>query len=558
MQPVAWFRARGRKSLHGPERSAGSWCSVAARPAGLDGRVVLRVFLGRCGRIRGRAAPRSVPMVREDSPRSAPTEGAAAIRVGDVLLGKYRVERELGKGGMGVVLAVRHVELDEVFALKVLLPEAVDGPEAVERFLREARITARLQSEHTARVFDVGRLEPARPYMLMEHLRGSDLRQVLAERGPLAPAEAVEHILQACEILAEAHAQGVVHRDIKPSNLFLAERPGGGRGIKLLDFGISKVLSAEGADLTSSRAVLGSPLYMSPEQMMRSKSVSTRTDVWALGAVLYELLTGSAPFAAESLTAVVGHVLNHEPPPPSHLRAGVPGWLDAAVMRCLRKAPEDRYQTVDELAIVLREGGARQAAEATPAPAVVPSPVALEETVKSEPLGLALTTGPTDAATSVERPRRPSRSSILVLAALGLALAVVWLARSSSQRGPLPQGSVIVPPPAEHTAADLPTAATSTSPDRPLRVFQSAEPSSQPAAMLPAPQPAKLPSTSTSGLPVATSAPGLRAIPPAGPLPGRPPSAGTASASPSAQPAVPHVAPPPTPTVTESRPEGVY
>lgn len=328
-----------------------------------------------------------------------------------MLLGKYRVERELGKGGMGVVLAVRHLELDEVFALKVLLPESIERRDSVDRLIREAQVTARIRSEHIVKVFDVGRLDPDRPYMLMEHLLGNDLKQVLRTRGPLPVHEVIDYVLQACGALAEAHAQGVVHRDIKPSNLFLAERPNGTLQIKVIDFGISKAFTTGEADRTGSGVVQGSPLYMSPEQLMGSRDVGMSTDIWALGCVLYELVTGKAPFDAETLTAVVGHVLTHEPPPPSRLRAEVPQWFDAVVMRCLRKAPEDRCPTVDELAIALREADsapemvvARDSAPAT-GPRGAPSapselaaaPSAAAETRRNEPPDRAFIAYPADA-----------------------------------------------------------------------------------------------------------------------------------------------------------------
>src|SRR4051812_29611172 len=211
----------------------------------------------------------------------------AGVREGDVLAGKYRVDKILGAGGMGVVVAAHHVQLDERVAIKFLLPEALGNAEAVARFAREARAAVKIKSEHVARVIDVGTLETGAPYMVMEYLEGGDLSQVLASRGPLPVEEAVEYVLQACEAIAHAHALGIVHRDLKPANLFLIRRPDGTNAIKVLDFGISKVMPGKSASsdnaMTRTRTVMGSPLYMSPEQMASTRDVDGRTDLWALG-----------------------------------------------------------------------------------------------------------------------------------------------------------------------------------------------------------------------------------------------------------------------------------
>jgi serine/threonine protein kinase len=194
------------------------------------------------------------------------------VREGELLAGKYRVERVLGEGGMGVVVAARHVELDERVALKFLLPGTLGQPDAVARFLREARAAARIRSEHVARVTDVGTLETGVPYMVMEFLEGADLSRILREHGPLPIEDAVDYVVQTCEAIADAHALGIIHRDLKPANLMLVTRSDGGSCVKVLDFGISKV-SGPGQDamaMTSTSTILGSPIYMSPEQMTSS------------------------------------------------------------------------------------------------------------------------------------------------------------------------------------------------------------------------------------------------------------------------------------------------
>src|SRR3954463_12881127 len=205
-------------------------------------------------------------------------EQAASVRAGDILAGKYRIDRVLGVGGMGVVVAAHHMQLDERVAVKFLLPRALKNPEAVTRFIREARAAVKIKSEHVARVTDVGRLENGAPYIVMEYLEGLDLGAWLQQRGPLPVSQAVEFLLQACEAIAEAHALGIVHRDLKPANLFVIRRPDGGLSVKVLDFGIAKRIgAARGANITSTAAVMGSPLYMSPEQLNSSKDADART-----------------------------------------------------------------------------------------------------------------------------------------------------------------------------------------------------------------------------------------------------------------------------------------
>ncbi|WP_437826780.1 protein kinase domain-containing protein [Sorangium sp. So ce1153] len=282
------------------------------------------------------------------------------VSVGDVLAEKYEVERVLGEGGMGVVVAARHLLLGERVAIKFLLPQARERADLVARFLREGQAAARIRSEHVTRVYDVGTLARGEPYLVMEYLEGTDLKALLRNRGPLPVELACDYLLQACEALAEAHALGIIHRDLKPGNLFLSQRADGSPLIKVIDFGISKMaLAAEPAarkerDMTESSAMLGSPLYMAPEQMVSSKSVDARADVWSMGAILYQLLTGATPFHGDSVMEIYDRILEG-PPRASALRVDVPERLEWVVQRCLQKTPADRFGNIAELAAELAQ-----------------------------------------------------------------------------------------------------------------------------------------------------------------------------------------------------------
>src|SRR6187549_2799480 len=224
---------------------------------------------------------------------------ALMIQQGELLAGKYRVEQVLGAGGMGYVVAAMHEQLGQRVAVKLLVPELCENEDSVTRFLREARAAVKIHSEHVARVLDVGELTNGSPYMVMEFLSGRDLAEELDLPGELEIEVAIDYVLQASEAVAEAHSLGLIHRDLKPANLFLTHRPDGSPLVKVLDFGISKVSSPEAAQLslTHTQAMMGSPLYMSPEQMRSSKDVDRRADIWSLGIILHELLAGDVPFA---------------------------------------------------------------------------------------------------------------------------------------------------------------------------------------------------------------------------------------------------------------------
>lgn len=286
------------------------------------------------------------------------------VEPGTILVGKYRVESVLGEGGMGIVVRAHHLQLDQPVAIKLLRHDARNSEDLTQRFFREAQAAVKLKSEHITRVFDVGALADGTPYMVMEHLEGTDLGHLLRNHGPLAPAIAVDLVLQACAALAEAHAVGIIHRDIKPSNLFLTQGTDGAPLLKVLDFGIAKAqVGTDHGDMTRSHAIMGTPSYMSPEQVRSSKHVDSRADIWALGVVLYELMSRRRPFQADSLPAL-GWLLATEPMQPLD-DVVLPEGLEAAIARCLEKEPAARFQSMAELAAALAPyaGSSIQAAQ---------------------------------------------------------------------------------------------------------------------------------------------------------------------------------------------------
>ncbi len=275
--------------------------------------------------------------------------------VGQVVAEKYKVERELGRGGMGVVFAAHHVLLDKPVAMKILAPELRNSPHLVERFLSEARAAARVDSAYVARVIDVDTLDDGLPFIVMERLEGVDLEEHLASRGRLPRADVVDYGLQALQGLAHAHVLGVIHRDLKPANLFLARQTDGSVLVKILDFGIAKLV--EEARKIASGATVGSPTYMSPEQVRDAELVDPRADIWSIGVVLYELLAGRTPFEAEGIGATITAVLERTPEPVRALRPDVPEELDAAILRCMAQDPEARFADVGELAAAIAPFG---------------------------------------------------------------------------------------------------------------------------------------------------------------------------------------------------------
>ena len=288
-------------------------------------------------------------LLAEPAPAPDPPSPIAA---GDLVDGKYRVVRELGQGAMGIVVLARHEALDVEVAIKVVTAHGIEAGEAAQRFLREARAAAKLESEHVVRVTDLGRLPSGAPYMVMELLRGTDLAALVARTGPLPVSETIDCVIEVLEAVAEAHAAGIVHRDLKPSNLFRADRASG-VVMKVLDFGISKAADAAGVSLTKTHSMMGSPAYMSPEQILATKAVDARADIWSMGVVLYELLSGGPPFDGEQMGTILTSVLTSPIPSLDAARPDLPPGLAAIVHRCLERDLDRRWSSAAELAEAL-------------------------------------------------------------------------------------------------------------------------------------------------------------------------------------------------------------
>lgn len=336
----------------------------------------------------------------------------ASVRPGDVIAGKYRVERVIGEGGMGVVVAARHLVLGERAAIKLLGAERDQSPQAKARFLREGRAAAKIKSEHVARVYDVGELPTGEPFIVMEYLHGRDVGAIVRQDGPLDAPRAVDLVLEAMEGVAAAHARGVIHRDIKPSNLFMTKGPDGGPLVKVIDFGISKDTAprgeVSGEPATRSDVAMGSPPYMSPEQMRSSRDVDARTDVWSLGAVLTCLITGEPPFAGGSIPEVYEGILKG-PPSLRDWSPDVPEGLDRVIKRCLARDVDERYPDVTALARDLAPFGGPLAparAERIAKIARLPADTTLDEEGGGE--ALATDAGDVESGTATSGGREPS------------------------------------------------------------------------------------------------------------------------------------------------------
>lgn len=396
---------------------------------------------------------------------------ASPIEPNAVVAGKFKVERIIGSGGVGLVVAAKHLQLGETVALKFLLPSAARDKNDLARFFREAQAAVRLKNEHVARIIDVGKADDGSPFMVMEYLEGQDLGKLLRSHGALSVYEAVDYLLQVCEAVAEAHSLGIIHRDLKPSNFFMSRRRDGSVLIKVLDFGIAKAkleLEPEDVRLTETRSLLGSPVYMSPEQVRSARSVDQRSDIWSLGVSLYELLTDSVPFGGDSVTAVAAAVTSDPVPPILERRQDLPAGLVRVIEQCLQKPADLRYPSVADLAEALLPFGPEDARLQLQR---IRGTLGLGRTLR------AVDPGPTDdrdvpspapASTTLisydtthSRPTRPSGRRLAVVG-LGSAVAIVIVALVllSLQHRPAPTAAE----PSANPSGLAPVVATSATP----------------------------------------------------------------------------------------------
>jgi serine/threonine-protein kinase len=446
-------------------------------------------------------------------------EARGEVREGEIVEGKYRIGRLLGSGAMGTVFAADHILLDQKVAIKFLVPESLGHSDSIARFLREARATATIKSKHVVRVLDVALRDGGAPYIVMEDLEGGDVAAWLRSHGPPEFPVAVDFILQACDGIAEAHELGIIHRDVKPSNLFAVQRRGVVESIKVLDFGIAKapgLVSSTappgewhpGAIITEERIPIGSPCYMSPEQMESARDVDHRTDIWALGVTLCELVTGHLPFEGQSLVQVYALIKSGAP---IYLREDLPPHLATAIRKCLEPERDRRYRSVRELEAALAPFGlhatanpavsTQRSARAFEAGGAVSPYRATPSAVTVEIRGAHPARLPADSVTSPKRqgPR------VATMAAIGVAvlIAVVGVlglvpkgqnpsatpTGSHSPSGPLPAALLSATAPAWSVAStDVPPPVES---DPPLTSpkARAAEPNQKPLPRTPSASP---------------------------------------------------------------------
>ncbi len=451
------------------------------------------------------------------------------VAKGQIIGGKYRVEEVLGIGGTAVVVSATHLQLQQKFAVKLVLPSMVkQGPEHLERLLREARVVAQMKSPHVSRVVDVGALDDGAPFMVMELLEGIDLEGHLQLRGKLPVAEAVDYVLQICEAVAEAHSLGVVHRDLKPGNVFITHDVDRRPLAKVLDFGLSKI-SVRGTQgehkITQPLDIMGTPAYMSPEQLRATRDVDERSDIWSLGVILYELLTGRVPFNDASIQELCAMIIRDAPAP---IDVPLPQGLETVITRCLQKDPAHRFPKVSALAIALAPFAEQKQR--------------LERVLRVQPLGAAaFTVAEAEAPPPTSRPvtaGAPTQAAIVTdtelapafgarrgwgLFAFGIAGAIAGVAilagvglyatkYAPEPAAPAPTAEPApAAPPAESSAAPAPPAAETagaapTDPSPPSSA--SATAIKKPATKHPrTPSGARPTTTATSGTTAATAAP---------------------------------------------------
>jgi serine/threonine-protein kinase len=439
--------------------------------------------------------------------------GDDAGRIGELLGERYELVRLLGAGGMGAVYEARHKLIGRRFAVKLLHPEYAQQPSMLTRFQREARAAGSLENDHIAAVTDFGFAADGAPYLVMEHLDGQDLAALLEQTGPLPVARAVSFVIQACRGLYAAHAHDIVHRDLKPANLFLTRRGDGSDLVKVLDFGIAKLLDADetGASITGTGKLLGTACYMPPEQAKGESDLDHRIDIYALGAILYELLAATKAHPGTNYNAVLFHILTQKPDPLGLRRTDLPAGLEAVIERAMAYDRADRHESVAALMTALAPFAAADARTS--------APVAVPTRPRSAPAAETVVTPATAAAASVPRPvtapagvrRRAPLWLGLGLAAIALAIGAFVMLRGRAPVTPssaAPSVAVVAPPPPAPPPPAVPPPAAVAPP--PAAVAP------PPAAVAPPPA-AAAPPPAAAAPPRAPSVPPPRAEPPPAP-----------------------------------------
>ncbi|HXJ22033.1 MAG TPA: serine/threonine-protein kinase [Polyangia bacterium] len=436
----------------------------------------------------------------EPEPATASRLADPAARLGSTI-DRYTLVRMLGRGGMGAVYEARHATLSRRFALKFLLPELAANREILRRFENEAKAAGALEHPNLAAVTDFGRAPDGAPYIVMEFLQGEDCARLLKREGALPVPRAVNIVVQACRGLALAHQAGIVHRDLKPENLFVTTAGDGGDLVKVLDFGIAKLMVSDASVVTGTGATFGTAFYMSPEQARGAGEVDARTDVWSLGVVLYELLSGRKPFVGEQFLQVIHQILSAEPPALGTLRPALPARLTAIVERTMAKEVTARVPSVtalaEELGSLIGAGLAGSGPIAQRSPSEAMAATAASPATITGPASLA-PRAPTAApqAAPEERPGRPAqrRSTtawVLIVSLLALAggAAALFARRGSdpprAAAAAVTTAPAIVPAPAPAPVAPPPAPAPA-----PVEPAAAAPP---PPASPPAPHPARRP-----------------------------------------------------------------